>query len=74
MPTDEVTSGLIQRDFAAMGKSRIKRLRGLARPQYRLRVDELRVFYDVEGNEVQVLSIVPKSEVQSWIERYGELL
>jgi len=74
VPTDEVTSGLIQRDFAAMGKSRIKRLRGLARPQYRLRVDELRVFYDVEGNEVQVLSIVPKSEVQSWIERYGELL
>ena len=30
-----------------VSKSRIKRLRGLDRPQYRLRVDEVRVFYDV---------------------------
>ena len=28
-------------------RSRIKRLRGMSRPQYRLRVDEVRVFYDV---------------------------
>ena len=30
-------------------RSRIKRLRGLRRPQYRLRVGEVRVFYDVSG-------------------------
>ena len=30
-------------------RSRIKRLRGLLRPQYRLRVGEVRVFYDVSG-------------------------
>ena len=30
-----------------ISRSRIKRLRGLRRPQYRLRVDEVRVFYDL---------------------------
>ncbi len=43
-------------------KSRIKRLRGLRRPQYRLRVDEIRVSYDVAGNTVEILAIVPKSQ------------
>jgi mRNA-degrading endonuclease RelE of RelBE toxin-antitoxin system len=37
-------------------RSRIKRLRGLARPQYRLRVGEVRVFYDVVASEVHVLA------------------
>ena len=37
-----------------VSKSRIKRLRGLIRPQYRLRVDDLRVFYDVTDIDVQV--------------------
>ncbi len=54
-------------------RSRIKRLRGLSRPQYRLRIgDDIRVFYDVVAHEVQVLGIVPKSEVIAWLERYGE--
>ena len=51
-------------------KSRIKRLRGLARPQYRLRVDEVRVFYDVSGSNVEVLAIVPKSEAESWLAQF----
>src|SRR2546428_6559368 len=55
-----------------VSKTRIKRLRGLARPQYRLRVGDFRVFYDVSGNEVQALAIVPKSEVQQWLEEVGE--
>src|SRR4051794_15549113 len=29
-----------------ISRSRIKKLRGLRRPQYRLRVDDVRVFYD----------------------------
>jgi mRNA-degrading endonuclease RelE of RelBE toxin-antitoxin system len=41
-------------------KSRIKRLRGMSQPQYRLRVGELRVFYDVDPGQVQVLAIVTK--------------
>ena len=52
-------------------RSRIKRLRGMARPQYRLRVEEVRVFYDVSGATVEVLAIVPKPEAESWLARYG---
>lgn len=54
-------------------KSRVKRLWGMSRPQYRLRVgDEIRVFYDVTEQAVEVLGIVPKSAVLEWLERYGE--
>lgn len=53
-------------------KSRIKRLRGIRHPEYRLRVDEIRVFYDVTAETVEVLAIVPKSEAAGWLERYGE--
>ena len=52
-------------------RSRIKRLRGMARPQFRLRVEEVRVFYDVSGSNVEVLAIVPKLEADSWLTRYG---
>lgn len=52
-------------------RSRIKRLRGIARPQYRLRVSEVRVFYDVSGSTVEVLAIVAKSEAQSWLAQFG---
>jgi mRNA-degrading endonuclease RelE of RelBE toxin-antitoxin system len=52
-------------------RSRIKRLRGVARPQYRLRVEEVRVFYDVSGSTVEVLAIVPRSEAESWLTRYA---
>ena len=52
-------------------RSRIKRLRGLTRPQYRLRVGEIRVFYDVSAETVQILAIVPKSEAEIWLERFG---
>ena len=52
-------------------RSRIKRLRGLRRPQYRLRVDEVRLFYDVSGATVEVLAIVPKSEAESWLAQFG---
>jgi mRNA interferase RelE/StbE len=52
-------------------RSRIKRLRGLLRPQYRLRVDEVRVFYDVSGTTVEVLAIVRKSEADSWLAQFG---
>ena len=53
-------------------KSRIKRLRGVSRPQYRLRVDGIRIFYDVTEDQVQILAIVSKSEAEEWLERGGE--
>jgi mRNA-degrading endonuclease RelE of RelBE toxin-antitoxin system len=52
-------------------RSRIKRLRGLNRPQYRLRVDEVRVFYDVTRDTVEVLAIVAKSEADAWFAQFG---
>ena len=55
-----------------VSKSRIKRLRGVARPQYRLRVDDIRVFYDVVGGEVHVLAVVRMSDASAWLERFGE--
>jgi hypothetical protein len=47
------------------------RLRGLDRPQYRLRVDEVRVFYDVEEGTVEVLAIVSKAQAEAWLEAQG---
>ena len=49
-------------------KSRIKRLRGMSKPQFRLRVGEIRVFYDVTNEAVEVLAIVTKAEAQGWLE------
>lgn len=57
---------------ARVSKARIKRLRGLSRPQFRLRVGEVRVFYDVSGKTVEVLAVVPKSEAESWLKEAGE--
>jgi mRNA interferase RelE/StbE len=52
-------------------RSRMKRLQGLRRPQYRLRVGEARVFYDVSDATVEVLAIVAKSEAESWLAQFG---
>ena len=52
-------------------RSRIKRLQGLRRPQYRLRVGDIRVFYDLSGTTVEVLAIVAKSEAESWLAQFG---
>jgi mRNA interferase RelE/StbE len=52
-----------------VSKSRIKRLRGLSRPQVRLRVDDIRVFYDITGQAVEILAIVSKAE--TWLAKEG---
>jgi len=62
----------LRREPRKTSRSRVKRLRGLLRPQYRLRVDEVRVFYDVSGATVEILAIVPKSEAESWLAQFGD--
>lgn len=56
-------------------KSRIKRLQGYRRPQYRLRIDEIRAFYDVlyetEGSMVEILAIREKADAMQWLAEYG---
>jgi len=54
-----------------VSKSRIKRLRGVERPQYRLRVEDARVFYDVTETAVEVLAIVSKADAQAWLDDEG---
>ncbi|MCI0388712.1 MAG: type II toxin-antitoxin system RelE/ParE family toxin [Acidobacteria bacterium] len=48
-------------------KSRIKQLKELTSPQYRLRIGDMRVFYDVESDRVNVLAILPKTEAIKWL-------
>ena len=55
-----------------ISKSRIKRLRGLRHPQYRLKIDDFRVFYDIEENRVEILSIILKSKASDWLKKAGE--
>ncbi len=52
---------------ALVSKSRIKRLEDLESPQYRLRVGEFRIFYDIEGGDVVVLTILSKEESIKWL-------
>ena len=54
-----------------VNKSRIKRLRGVSRPQYRLRVDEIRVFYDVKETTVEILAIRQKADAQKRLDKEG---
>ena len=55
-----------------VSKSRIKRLRGLSHPQFRLRIDDVRVFYDVTETSVEVLAIIRKRDAEAWRAVAGE--
>jgi mRNA-degrading endonuclease RelE of RelBE toxin-antitoxin system len=54
-----------------VSKSRIKRLRGMRQPQFRLRVGDTRVFYDVEHETVEILAIVTKAQAEAWLAEQG---
>ena len=54
-----------------VSRSSIKRLRGISRPQYRLRVGEIRVFFDVGEESVEILPVVPKSRASEWLDQFG---
>jgi len=53
-------------------RSRIKRLRGVRRPGYRLRVGEVRVFYDVSESAVEILAVISKSDAAAWLRSIQE--
>ena len=54
-----------------LSKSRIKRLRGITKPQFRLRVGDISVFYDVRSEAVEILAIVSKAQAQKWLSEKG---
>ena len=57
---------------AKLSRSRIKKLRDVRQPQFRLRVGEMRVFYDVIDKDVIITAIVQKEKTISWLEKYGK--
>ena len=61
----------LRRQPTRLSKSRIKRVRGMTKPQFRLRVGEIRVFYDVRNETVEVLAIVAKSQAEKWLAEQG---
>lgn len=63
----------LRHEPSKVSRSRVRRLRGLSRPQFRLRVDDTRVFYDISEKTVEVLAIISKAEVEAWLEVHGEI-
>jgi mRNA-degrading endonuclease RelE of RelBE toxin-antitoxin system len=59
-------------------KSRIKKLVGMRWPQYRLRIDELRAFYDViysvesKSGVVEILAVKEKEAAMKWLVEFGD--
>jgi mRNA interferase RelE/StbE len=71
----EVREGIethLRHEPGKTSRSRIKRLRKLSQPQYRLRIGDVRVFYDVSEKDVEVLAIVLKSEAATWLAKHGK--
>ncbi len=62
----------LRHEPAKLSRSRIKRLRGLDRPQFRLRIGDVRVFYDIQEETVSILAILQKSEAAIWLEQFGD--
>jgi mRNA-degrading endonuclease RelE of RelBE toxin-antitoxin system len=62
----------LRNEPAKISRSRIKRLKGLSRPQYRLRVRDIRIFYDVAADAVNVLAILPKPEAELWLKEWAK--
>lgn len=54
-----------------VSRSRIKRLTRISHPQFRLRVDNFRVYYDVIDDTVFVLAVVPKASAALWLDEWG---
>ncbi len=52
-------------------KSRLKRLREIDHPQFRLRVGDWRIYYDVDLHNlaVDILAILPKDQSTEYLER-----
>jgi hypothetical protein len=52
-------------------ESRLERLRGVSKPQFRLRVGEVRELHDVTNQAVEVIAIVSKKQAQAWLAEHG---
>ena len=55
----------------ATSRARIKHLEGEGSPEFRLRVGDVRVFYDVAEGQVRIVAIVPKDGAEDWLRKAG---
>src|SRR3990172_12378374 len=53
----------------AISRARIKRLEGEGSPEFRLRVGDNRVFYDVVDGQVWIVAIVTKDGAEDWLRK-----
>lgn len=67
----EASEGHLRHEPGRQSRSSIRRLRGVIRPQYRLRAGNFRIFYDVVEDAVEVLAIVPKAQMDAWLKGIG---
>ena len=67
----DVAQRLLSTEPTRISKSRIKRLRDLESPQYRLRVGEFRVLYDVFDDQVLILRVLAKADVDEYLREMG---
>ena len=51
--------GHLRHEPTKTGTSHIQRLRGLSRPRYRLRIEDVRIFYDATKQTVEILALNP---------------
>jgi len=62
----------LRHEPTAISRARIKQLQSEGSPGYRLRVADIRVFYDVSENQVRIVAIVPKDGAEDWLREAGK--
>ena len=62
----------LRHEPATASRARIKRLEGEGSPEYRLRVGDARVYYDVVEDEVRIVAIVTKDGAEDWLRKAGK--
>ena len=71
----EVRDGLerhLRHQPADTSRARVKRLAGEGSPEFRLRIGDVRVFYDIRDGGVWVIAIIPKAEADDWLRKVGK--
>jgi mRNA-degrading endonuclease RelE of RelBE toxin-antitoxin system len=67
----EMIEAVLTHQPVQQSKSRIKRLREFRVPQFRLRVEHMRVYYSVDGPTVTVHAVVTKESATQWMAESG---
>jgi len=61
----------LRHEPTATSRARIKQILGEGSPEFRLRVGDIRVFYDVVEGQVWIVAIVTKGGAEDWLRKVG---